>query len=427
MGWATCPYWEGSDYISGGACIPPTHLPVGRYFVFYAKPCFFDRLKYMDKVRIALIGAGSGGHYFPLLAVARSLQSALATAQAPSDIRYFGDAGSYDHFFAEQGIVVVPIASSKLRRYASMLNLLDFFKFFWGFLQALFKLYWFMPDVLFSKSGPGTLPIIFAARWYRIPVIIHESDSIPGVSNTIASRHAAIVEVAFEHAKRFFPDHKDVRIAGLPIREGVINKKSPAECRRALGLSDERPIIFIVGGSQGAEKLNDFVIGSIHALLTQFEIIHQIGTANYDAYMKEYAFVTKFFPPGLLSRYRPLAFLSEEQIADAFGACDMVISRAGSSIFEIAANGKPAILVPLASSANNHQFENAYAYSQAGAGVVIEEQNLLPGLVISQLQKMSDDVRYTTGLSEHALAFYKPEAATTIAKDVLAVAGIRSV
>lgn len=379
----------------------------------------------MDKVRIALIGSGSGGHYFPLLAVARSLRSLLTASQRPAEIRYFGDAGSYAQFFEAQEIPVVPVASSKLRRYASALNILDVFKFFIGFFQALFRLYWFMPDVLFSKSGPGTIPLILAARWYRIPVIIHESDSIPGVANTIASRFAQVVEVAFDHAKKFFPDHKDVRVSGLPIREGVINKKSPAECRKALGLADERPIVFIVGGSQGAEILNDFVLGSIQALLTQFEVIHQVGRGNYDEYMKEFAFVTKFFPAGLLSRYRPFAFLSEEQIADAFGACDVVISRAGSSLFEIAANGKPAILVPLASSANNHQFENAYAYSQAGAGVVVEEQNLLPGLVISQLQKMSDNVRYATELSEHALAFYKPQASELLAQDILSVAGVR--
>lgn len=378
----------------------------------------------MKKVRVAIIGSGSGGHYFPLIAVSRQITAELNARSLPFEIRYFGDPGTYTDAISGEGIKISKIASSKLRRYASALNILDFFKFFIGFGQAMFKLYFYMPEVLFSKSGPGTLPIIFAARWYRIPVVIHESDSVPGVANSIASKSAEIVELAFEHAKQYFPKHKNVKVPGLPIREGVINNKSSAECRRILGLSDERPILFVIGGSQGAQILNDFVITNIQALLSQFEVVHQVGRDNFEQYAKEYGFVTKFFPAGLTARYKPFPFLDEQQLSASFGACDMVLSRAGSSIFEIAANGKPAILVPIASSANNHQFENAYAYSQAGAGVVIEEQNLLPGLVISQLQKITDDAKFATALGEGALNFYKPNATVEIARDVLLVAGV---
>ncbi len=377
----------------------------------------------MTKTHILLIGGGTGGHIFPLISVAQKLKELGSEKQFELDIRYFGDPGSYDSILAENSIRVSRVVSSKLRRYVSALNILDFFKFFWGFIQALFKLYFFMPEVVFSKSGPGVLPIIYAARWYRIPLVIHESDAIPGLTNKISAKHAAIVELAFQHAKQYFPKNEQVNVVGLPVRPQVINQQSAAECRRILGLADDRPVLFIVGGSQGAQILNDFVLANTETLLTQFEVVHQIGRENFDQHVKEFAFVTKFIKPELIARYRPFAFLSDEQMAAAFGAADIVISRAGSSIFEIAANGKPALLVPIASSANNHQFENAYAYALCGAGIIIEEPNLLPGLVFNQLQKIIDNDDLRSSMVQQAKQFYKPEASDQIAKDILTVAG----
>ncbi len=378
----------------------------------------------MSKTHILLIGGGTGGHIYPLVSVAQTLQATAKEKQLELDLRYFGDPGAYADYLKQNSIRVSQVASSKLRRYASVLNFLDFFKFFWGFFVALLKLYFFMPEVVFSKSGPGTLPIIYAARWYRIPVIIHESDAIPGLTNKISAKHAEIVELAFEHAKQYFTKNKTVNVVGLPVRAAAINSKTPAECRKIFGLSDEKPIILIIGGSQGAQILNEFVLANAEALLAQFEVVHQIGKDNFDQHAKEFAFVSKFFRPELVARYRPLAFLNDDNFAAAFGAADIVISRSGSTIFEIAANAKPALLVPLASSANNHQMENAYAYSKAGAGVVIEESNMLPGLVINQLQKIIDSAEIRQRMSSAALAFYKPNAAADITRDILTVAGV---
>src|SRR6185436_3533181 len=152
----------------------------------------------------------------------------------------------------DEGIKIANISSSKLRRYASVLNFLDFFKFFFGFFQAMVKLYFFMPEVLFSKSGPGVLPIIYAARWYRIPVIIHESDAVPGLTNRASAKHAAIVELSFEAAKEYFPKNKRVNVVGNPVRESILTSESASSCRKALGLTDEKPILLFLGGSQGA-------------------------------------------------------------------------------------------------------------------------------------------------------------------------------
>ena len=378
----------------------------------------------MDKLHVLLLGGGTGGHIYPLVAVANKLKEQVTAKGLELDLRYFGDAGNYAEYLNKQGIKVSEIASSKLRRYASALNFLDFFKFFWGFVQALFKLYFFMPEVVFSKSGPGVLPIIYAARWYRIPVVIPESDAVPGLTNLASAKHAAIVEVSFENAKKYFEGNKEVHLVGTPVRESVIAAQSAGACRKAFNLSDEKPILFIVGGSQGAQSINEFVMDHAQALLTQFEIIHQVGRDNFDEYKAEFEFTTKHFDKQLKERYSLLPFLSDEQMGCALAAADVVISRAGSSIFEIAASGKPSLLIPLASSANNHQFENAYAYSQAGAGVIIEEPNLLIGLVMTQLRKIIDNQEFAAAMRTSAKAFYRPNAASDIASDILATAGV---
>lgn len=377
----------------------------------------------MQKLRVLMLAGGSGGHFFPLVAVGEKLQEMAGAQGVELVLKFLGDAGSYADYLKAHGIVVSYNPASKLRRYASALNVLDFFKFFWGLFLAIIKLYFFMPDVVFSKSGPGTLPIIFAARWYRIPVVIHESDAVPGVSNTIASKHAAVIELSFEHAKKYFEKRNaKVRVVGSPVRSEVIATASAAECRRQLGIPAEKPVLFIIGGSQGAQVLNEFVVMNAQSLLNQFEIVHQVGEQNMAEFTKEFEFVTKLMDAPLKARYKSFGFLTDAEMATAFGAADIVLSRSGSFVFEIAANGKPALLVPIAESANNHQRENAYAYSQSGAAVVIEEDNLLPGIVMSQMDKIIDTPEIAQKMSAAARAFYKPDAPERIAADIMAVA-----
>jgi len=375
------------------------------------------------KIHILLVGGGTGGHMYPLVAVAKKIQEKSAQKQIELDLRYFGDPGNYVKLLTDAGIQIEEIVSSKLRRYASVLNFLDFFRFFIGFFQAMVKLYFFMPEVVFSKSGPGVLPIIYAARWYRIPIIIHESDAVPGLTNQASARHARIVELAFENARQYFVANKVVNVVGNPVRDSLIAVKPAGACRQEMNLTDEKPIILIVGGSQGAQALNEFIMNHAEMLLNRFEIVHQIGTVNFEQYKKEFDFTTKHFNESLLKNYHPFPFLDDNQMACMLSAADVIISRAGSSIFEIAASGRPSILVPLSTAANNHQFENAYAYSKAGACIVIEENNLLSGLVMTQLEKILDNKDFNEKMGAAAKAFYKAGAADLIAKDVLSVVG----
>ncbi|PIR87764.1 MAG: hypothetical protein COU10_02915 [Candidatus Harrisonbacteria bacterium CG10_big_fil_rev_8_21_14_0_10_45_28] len=380
--------------------------------------------KKINKIFVGLTAGGSGGHMYPLLAVAKSIQKTAMMNHLELDLRYFGDPGNFAKDLADKQVKISRIASSKWRRYFSLQNFLDIFKFFWGIVQAMWVMYWRMPDVVFSKAGPGVVPILFVARWYNIPVVIHETDAVPGRANYLSSKHADLIEVAFAEVKDKFPEKVQhlVKIVGNPVREDVLVEESREQSRQILGVKSEKPVLLVMGGSQGAEALNYFILENSQVLLQDFEIIHQIGKENFDGYMAEFNFMTKNFRAELKANYYPFAYFDGANYAHALNACDVILSRSGGSVFEMAAHGKPAFLVPLPNSANNHQAENAYIYQSAGAGIVIEEGNLLPTLFITQLKRVLGDSDRYRKMSEAAKSFYHPNAADYIARDVLQIA-----
>ena len=380
----------------------------------------------MRELRIILTGGGSGGHIFPLLAVAQRLQEQADNFGVPLRMKYCGPMSEYAQEIVDNNIDFSVIFSGKLRRYWSVLNIIDVPKLFFGYLQALWKLFWFMPDAVFSKGGPGSLAVVLAAKFYFIPIVIYESDSIPGLTNKISGSLAKKIFLAFASAEKYFPG-KDVEIVGNPIRKEIseYQNRLPAggedphlTAKKDFGFDTNQPVLLILGGSQGAEKLNSFVSENLSLLLQDFQVLHQVGARNYETYKNEYQFMAKDWGEVEKIRYHFQAFF--EDIADALAAADIAISRAGSgSIFELAAMGKPAILVPLNLSANDHQKENAAIFSQTGAAIVIQEENLLGNLVLEELKKIIQDKSLLEKMSAAAMSFYRPEAAQIIAKHLL--------
>ena len=358
--------------------------------------------------RILLTGGGTGGHIYPLIAVARKLKG-------EAELKYFGPKNIFSFYLLGEGIAIKHITSSKIRRYFSFLNFLDGFRFIWSIFQAFFKVYWFMPDVCFSKGGPGSAPVILACRFYRVPIVIHESDSIPGKANLIASRYAKIIETGFESVTETFKNYGSgtsiVKVVGNPVREDILRFVEPADARRSFGLDVVKPTILILGGSQGATRINDFIYKNLDVLIAKYQIIHGVGNENYVEYMSRF----EKLPQG----YFVVAYF-ENNLSEAYGAADLVISRAGATtIFELAALGKPAILVPLPESANGHQKENAYQYGKTGAAIVIEQENLLINLLESQLHQLLDSPEKLKFMSQAAKGFYKSNATEIIVKDIL--------
>lgn len=373
-----------------------------------------------SSLRVLLTGGGTGGHIYPLVSVAEELQNIGAEHGVAIEMYYVGAPGQFEPILREQGMQIYSVLSSKLRRYISPLNIVDAPKFLVSIFQALFHVFLIMPDVLFSKGGPGSLPVVLASRFYRIPILIHESDTVPGRANLWAARFAKRIGISFLSSQEYFGD-RNTALVGNPIRTFLLKDRDNQEfSKRYFGFAPDEPLLLVLGGSQGSMRVNEFILNSLELLLRDFQILHQVGVKNFDEFKREAEFIMKDFHPEERSRYRPVAYFKED-IKEALTAADAIVSRAGAgSIFEIAAFGKPSILIPLSEGAD--QRANAYEYAKTGAAVVIEEQNLLPNIFVSQLKKIFNAPHKISAMSEAASQFARPDAARLIAEGLIELA-----
>jgi UDP-N-acetylglucosamine--N-acetylmuramyl-(pentapeptide) pyrophosphoryl-undecaprenol N-acetylglucosamine transferase len=373
--------------------------------------------------RIVLTGGGSGGHIMPLYAVAEQISKKAQTRTLDVELHYLGPKDQHSEILRELGIELHAISSSKIRRYAAgfLGNLLDIPRFFLGFAQALLKLLWIMPDAIFSKGGPGAFAVVLAGWIYRIPVVIHESDSVPGLTNALSSRFARRIAASFEKASKSF-DPSKVLLSGQPIRRDLLEyRPSQKDAKKTLGFSEEMPLLLVIGGSQGSRRINEFLITLLPQILPDTQVLHQTGTANYDE-IKKLTRVELMEMPVLKeakSRYEAVPFIRD--MKTALSAADVIVSRASSTVFEFASFGKPSILIPLYESANDHQRANAYEYARTGAAIVIEEPNLLPAIFVNQLREILRKPDLREKMGQAAQAFFRPGAADLLAEEVLSL------
>ncbi|MBI2514573.1 UDP-N-acetylglucosamine--N-acetylmuramyl-(pentapeptide) pyrophosphoryl-undecaprenol N-acetylglucosamine transferase [Candidatus Wolfebacteria bacterium] len=371
-------------------------------------------------MRILLTGGGTGGHIYPLLAVAEELEIIAREKGIDLEVRYLGAPAEFAHLLEEKNIPVARILGSKWRRYFDLRNFIDIPKFFVSFLQALCKVLFFMPDVLFSKGGPGSLPVVWAARFYRIPVLLHDSDSIPGLSNQIAGQYSQRIAISFEYAKQFFSG--DVALVGNPIRRSLIEpdvQLAAGGAKEILGFQKGKPLILVMAGSQGSVRINDFILDAANQLIKESQIFHQTGFDNFESVKGEREVVVKDWSEEEKQSYRIVPYLENDYKA-ALEAADLVISRASSgSIFEIAFFGKPSILIPLPEAAQDHQVKNAYEYARGGAAIVIETDNLTLNIFLAQIRNLLSNPEKLKLMSGAARQFSKPEAGRIIAEEIL--------
>jgi len=373
-------------------------------------------------MRILFTGGGSGGHLFPIVAVARELKkihSQLTRPIGPNsettlDMFFVGSNSLSKDLLQREGVEAKAILAGKLRRYFSLRNIVDLLKFPISLLQALLVVYRIMPDVIFSKGGYDSVPVILVGWIYRIPILIHESDAAPGLSNRLAAKFSKRIAVSFELAENYFPSKKTV-LTGNPIRfeNFLINETDKENAKNIFGITEQKPVIFVFGGSQGSQKINDIVLKTLSQLLERYEIIHQCGDKNYNK-------IKGVFKEKLPNGYHLFPFLDEEQMISAYSLSNLIIARAGaSSIFEIAAYGKPSILIPLSGSASDHQTKNAFAYAKAGATSVLEQANLIPNLFTNEIDKILGRQEVSEKMSINARKFFRPEAVRKIAQGLI--------
>ncbi|MBI2640133.1 MAG: UDP-N-acetylglucosamine--N-acetylmuramyl-(pentapeptide) pyrophosphoryl-undecaprenol N-acetylglucosamine transferase [Candidatus Sungbacteria bacterium] len=366
-------------------------------------------------MRILFTGGGSGGHLFPIVAVIREIKD-LAEEKRMLDMQFFyiGPETEGDDILEKEGVVISHIFAGKIRRYFSLKNVLDAVKIVVGIMQALWRVFVLMPDIVFSKSGYGSFPVLFACRLFRLPVIVHESDVVPGRVNRWAASFAKRIAVSFEKTAAEFPKGK-VAVTGNPVRKRLLGG-SPGEAREEFGVFSGRPVVLILGGSQGSQTLNNTVLGILKELISRYEVIHQAGTNNYEDVLSQ----AKVILGGRAEEYHIHPLLDEGRLRDAYLLADVIISRAGAgAIFEIAAWGRPAILVPLKNSAQGHQRENAYEYARTGAALVIEEANLTPRLLLHEIDIMVADKERMKRMGEAAQRFARIDGTKVIAEEIL--------
>jgi UDP-N-acetylglucosamine--N-acetylmuramyl-(pentapeptide) pyrophosphoryl-undecaprenol N-acetylglucosamine transferase len=376
------------------------------------------------KYRIVLAGGGTAGLIYPLLAVSEELKKIFEKNGYLLELHFFGAPGKFEAEIKAAGIKMHKISTGKLRRYFSFAYLIDIPKIFIGLIQAFLKIYFIMPDEVFSKGGPGALQVVLAAWFHRVPVMIHESDAYPGLTNLLSARFSKRIAISYPSVSKYFVAGKTI-LTGNPVRPSILQQKlESGAAKEALGFSSDLPLVLVLGGSQGSESVNDLIISILKDIIGEVQILHQTGAANYQLVQKisQATLVDVAVSAEAKSRYKPVSFLEGKELTYALSAADLIVGRSGSTIFEIAAFGKPSILIPLPTSAGDHQRENAYAYAQSGAAYVTEESNISPNILISQIRRLIDGGDLPKAMSQAALNFAKPQAAELIAAEVFKLA-----
>lgn len=369
-------------------------------------------------MKIVLTGGGTGGHFYPLIAVASEI-NALAEKRnlVKPELYYVANTPYDEELLYENDIQFRHVSAGKVRNYASVANGIDVFKTLIGLPTAIHVLFQIYPDVVFSKGGYVSVPVVAAARILRIPVFVHESDAIPGRANLWASRFAERIAVSYPESADFFKRKEMVAQVGNPIRKDV-RELATHGAHEFLQLTPNVPTILIVGGSQGAQVVNDAVVQALPELLQKYQVVHQTGTANYAALKIITDVVLESHEYKM--RYKPFPYLNALALRMAAGVADVIVSRAGSgSIFEIANWEKPSILIPIPESVSRDQRHNAFAYARVGACDVIEQNNLTPHVLISEIDRIIEDQELRESMKQGAARFKRPNAAAIIAEELV--------
>ena len=322
--------------------------------------------------RIILTGGGTAGHVTPNIALLPRLK------ELGYDIHYIGSYTGIEKELIEQfGIPYHGISSGKLRRYFSVQNFTDPFRVLKGFGEANKLIKSLKPDVIFSKGGFVSVPVVMAGKKCHVPTIIHESDMTPGLANKLSIPSATKVCCNFPETLEHLPKEKAV-LTGSPIRQELLSGSKEAALAFC-GLTPDKPVILIVGGSLGSVAVNNAVRAILPELLKEFHVIHLCGKGKTDESLKN------------LKGYVQFEYIKQE-LKDLFALCDIVISRAGANaICELLALHKPSLLIPLSANASRgDQILNARSFERQGFSVVLEEEELNNQVLLDAIHKLYD-------------------------------------
>lgn len=320
--------------------------------------------------KIVLTGGGTAGHVTPNIALIPAL------VDAGYDISYIGSYNGMEKNLIEaQKIPYYGISTGKLRRYFSKENFKDPFKVIKGFSEAHALMKKLRPDIVFSKGGFVSVPVVLAAKACKIPVICHESDMTPGLANKICKGAAAKICCNFPETVKLLPANKAV-FTGTPIRQELL-KGDRLRGLNFTGLTANRPVIMVIGGSSGAKAVNEAIREILPDLLKDFQVIHLCGKGKLNESLTG------------IGGYVQYEYISNE-LRDLFACSDIVVSRAGANaICELVALRKPNLLIPLSAKASRgDQILNANSFMQQGYSMVLPEEELMADTLLESIQKL---------------------------------------
>ena len=358
-------------------------------------------------LRIVLTGGGTGGHIYPALAVAESVRRREPSAE----IAWLGGStGPEREIVPAAGLPFQAVTTRKLGRIASPETVLVLLALARGWAEARKFLRRFRPDVLISAGGYVAGAAVLAAARQRLPVVVLAGDAVPGRTNRFAARRATRVCIWFEETADLLPSRRCVP-TGWPIRRGVVSTQSPEAARGSLGLDPGRPTVVAVGGSQGARRLNELVLEALSELPGRAQVLHHTGIRNIEEVRAAAA------GRGFAAAHHPRAALSNDEMAMAYRAADVLVCRCGiTTLAEMTAAGCAALMVPLPTAYADHQTANALAIERRGAGILLPEPQLTGHTLAARLVDLLEDAPTRESLSRAALAASRPRAADQIAE-----------
>jgi UDP-N-acetylglucosamine--N-acetylmuramyl-(pentapeptide) pyrophosphoryl-undecaprenol N-acetylglucosamine transferase len=366
--------------------------------VYFRKKILIEGIGYMEK-SICFTGGGTGGHVFPGIAIIDELEKRF-------DGRIFwvgSNKGMEQEIVQRRGIEFFGVPSGKLRRYVSLENFIDVGKVFAGVIASLVILARERPALVFSKGGYVSVPVVVAAGILKIPVYTHESDYDPGMATKINSRVAEKILTSFADTRSFFkgPYFDKVVHTGNPIRLALA-AGDPSRGRKRVGCEQGRKVVLVLGGSLGAAALNNAILESLDALAPLCFVVHQTGAKHFTGKAGDGYFSSPFF---------------KEELPDIIACADLVVCRAGSNtLWELAASGKPSVLVPLpAAGSRGDQIRNASVFEAAGASLVVKDDQSLSVNILEIIRKLIDNDDTLARMGSKARAISMPDAALSIA------------
>ncbi|MCL2295007.1 MAG: undecaprenyldiphospho-muramoylpentapeptide beta-N-acetylglucosaminyltransferase [Spirochaetes bacterium] len=371
------------------------------------------------KITVCFTGGGTAGHVFPGLAVMDSLAKFCKNANAgtgvSSDFFWIGSSsGMEKKLLKERGIKFIGIPAGKLRRYFSFRNFTDIFKIMAGIIASLCILLRKRPDIIFSKGGYVSVPSVFAGKILGIPVITHESDYTPGLATRINKRFSKLILLSFEESKKFFEEkyHNKLYFTGNPVRK-IFYSANSAAGRKIASVSEDIPVIMVIGGSLGAREINGLIEKLLPELLKNYYVIHQSGNNKISEDISK-------LPEEFKKRYKRYSFIGNE-IADFIAASDIVISRAGAGlIWELAAVGKASILIPLrGKGTRGDQVENAGFLRSKEAAIVLDDEEILPDTLYNTIVSLISNKELIKKMENKIKELSKPESGDYISQKIL--------